>query len=377
MRNKVVSKINGFAEKSKGKVHVLFLGQPNSEFIAEFDSTVNIHQFRKPMVNSKVLRLPIFYHLLFEKKYELLYKKAYSIIESINPEFVILRDSLGSKQLKLFCASIAEKSKLIFELNSDLLAEYEMLNQRNSASAWSQISLEKEAKWKKKTLNHGYKFISVSAEIGEVYQKRYSLDSAKFKVISNGIDYNKRVLAEFPTQFETIRCIFLAGGGDSYYKIERMIKSLEPYRGARKIELSIVGIDKTDVHESSYSINYYSKVPKSELNQFMMDTHIGISTLGLYKKKLNKASTLKVREYLMAGIPVLLGYDDNDIPSNCPFVMNVSNSEELVDLDLLVRYVDRVYQNKSIRSEISDFFQSSISSKSKINELFDVLYDSN
>jgi hypothetical protein len=55
---------------------------------------------------------------------------------------------------------------------------------------------------------------------------------------------------------------------------------------------------------------------------------VAIGSLGLYRAKLQEASTLKVREYLARGIPTILGYRDTDFPEWAPFLLQIPNSAD-------------------------------------------------
>jgi hypothetical protein len=45
---------------------------------------------------------------------------------------------------------------------------------------------------------------------------------------------------------------------------------------------------------------------------------------------MTEASTLKVREYLMAGLPVILAHRDTDFPDGAPFMLELPNRPDAV-----------------------------------------------
>jgi hypothetical protein len=57
--------------------------------------------------------------------------------------------------------------------------------------------------------------------------------------------------------------------------------------------------------------------------------HIGVGSLGLFRKRLALASELKAREYCAYGIPFLATGIDPDFPENISFRYVVHNSEEI------------------------------------------------
>jgi hypothetical protein len=57
----------------------------------------------------------------------------------------------------------------------------------------------------------------------------------------------------------------------------------------------------------------------------MQRATIAIGTLGLYRKKMDEACPLKVREYLAFGLPVLAGYEDTDVPAGADYFLRLPN----------------------------------------------------
>ena len=45
---------------------------------------------------------------------------------------------------------------------------------------------------------------------------------------------------------------------------------------------------------------------------------------------MNEASTLKVREYLTAGLPVIMSHRDTDFPDGAPFILELPNRPDAV-----------------------------------------------
>ena len=56
---------------------------------------------------------------------------------------------------------------------------------------------------------------------------------------------------------------------------------------------------------------------------------LAVGSLGLFRVGLKSASTLKLREYCLAGIPFVYSGIDSDFPLSLPFCFNVSNDESV------------------------------------------------
>jgi hypothetical protein len=67
----------------------------------------------------------------------------------------------------------------------------------------------------------------------------------------------------------------------------------------------------------------------------------------MHRNRLNEASPLKTREYLAAGIPVLMAYRDTDFLHGAPFLLELPNEEDNVFPNL--EHIDRfVHQMRGV-----------------------------
>lgn len=77
--------------------------------------------------------------------------------------------------------------------------------------------------------------------------------------------------------------------------------------------------------------------------------NLGIGTLALYKKNMNEASVLKVREYVSRGIPFIKAYYDTDIdniPELSPFYLNFPNNDSLIDVNKIIEFLTSVSKSE-------------------------------
>lgn len=68
------------------------------------------------------------------------------------------------------------------------------------------------------------------------------------------------------------------------------------------------------------------------LRSLYESSHLAVSSLGLHRIGLSRASVLKAREYCAVGIPFMASGDDPDFPDDVPFRIRVSGSEGTEDL---------------------------------------------
>jgi hypothetical protein len=87
---------------------------------------------------------------------------------------------------------------------------------------------------------------------------------------------------------------------------------------------------------------------------------------------LNEAASLKTREYLSYGLPVVYGYSDSDIESNQIMKKNCiqfPNNSSLIDFNKVVNNLVELYKNKTIHEEINSAAVQTINYEVKAREL--------
>ncbi|MBE3098230.1 MAG: hypothetical protein IMZ44_14030, partial [Planctomycetes bacterium] len=62
------------------------------------------------------------------------------------------------------------------------------------------------------------------------------------------------------------------------------------------------------------------------------------------RKGMNENSPIKTREYLAAGLPVIIGYDDIDFPDRPDYILQLPNSEDnvVIHIEAIRAFVRRV-----------------------------------
>lgn len=86
------------------------------------------------------------------------------------------------------------------------------------------------------------------------------------------------------------------------------------------------------------------------LDKEFENKHIGVSSLGLYRKNLNEASDLKTREYLARGLSVITSGKDPDLEENLSFRYRVRNDDSIDELVNYLRNIDNLVNPLDIRN---------------------------
>jgi hypothetical protein len=202
-------------------------------------------------------------------------------------------------------------------------------------------------------------------------------------VITNGIEIETCHLRNLhPFNGNELNMFMLLGAGASWHGIDRIINSLECYKGEKKITLDLIGhlseLDLKLVNQSfvKNQIRIIGSVNAFDLNNVLDHYHIGIGTLSVYKKSLNEATPLKTREYVARGFPIIVGYTDTDIVNHSEFEMycyQVPNNDSVINMDSLFQFVESVYKDTNHPEKIRSFAFKYMDAKVKMKELLNLL----
>lgn len=180
--------------------------------------------------------------------------------------------------------------------------------------------------------------IYVSKELSnEIQYSRYGKD---WIVIGNGIhldEFNSSPPSS--TDQSVVRFIFIGSAGQSWQGVDAIIAlaNKEP-----NWHYDVVGIERDEIGPSvPDNVHFHGKLPQDKYQQLMDRADVAIGTIALYRKKMEEASPLKVREYLANGLPVVIAYEDTDFPIAPPFILRLPNEpNSLIDhLDQIQAFV--------------------------------------
>jgi len=166
-----------------------------------------------------------------------------------------------------------------------------------------------------------------------------------------------------------------------WHGFDRMLKSIELLNKkdlAYKVSFTIVGDGgelpylKTLVRQFGLDrqVIFTGMLIGSELDKFFAQAHIGISSLGLYRKGLAEASDLKTREYMARGLPVIGVGTDPDFEKNSAFRFVVANDESIEGLaDLMAGFAE----NKlPLPADVRRFAEGRLSLESKLSKILEI-----
>jgi hypothetical protein len=106
--------------------------------------------------------------------------------------------------------------------------------------------------------------------------------------------------------------------------------------------------------EMVISHGYVTGKKKQEL---VNDMHIGIGVFNLVRaKEMKEATPIKTSEFLYSGLPVIIGYIDNRLSDDLPFVLRIDINQDISELQVAVNnFVKVIEKNRSLHNDAHEF----------------------
>ena len=169
-------------------------------------------------------------------------------------------------------------------------------------------------------------------------------------VITNGIDLEAYpVLPARP--HDGTRLVFVGSAGQPWQGIDKVLTlaSLRP-----DWRFDVVGMT-ADSGSRPANVTWHGQLDRTALVEVLAGADIGLGTLALHRKAMDEASSLKVREYLALGLPVIYANVDLDADGLGEYVLRIANTESNVvdELPRIDAFVERARGLRVPRSHLA------------------------
>jgi len=146
------------------------------------------------------------------------------------------------------------------------------------------------------------------------------------RVIANGIDLDSFKPLSAPTN-ETPRLVFIGSPGYLWHGVDKLVDFARRFPD---LQLDIVGYESLPEFEPlPPNLNLHGYLSSEEYLKVLARTDVAISSLALHRIQLDEASTLKSRECLALGLPLVVAYIDTDLDdAGCDFLLKIPNKED-------------------------------------------------
>jgi len=172
-------------------------------------------------------------------------------------------------------------------------------------------------------------------------------------VIGNGAD--ARRIGHLPApRNERPRVMLLAGVAHQWQGMDKFLWLAEQMPEA---DFDLVGPSECDLPAPpTRNVTVHGLLVATDYEPILASCDIGVGTLALHRVNRSENSPLKVREYLLAGLPVILAYDDTDFLEEDPwYVLKIANTESNVrdHLEQIRSFVERSRGRRAPREQLA------------------------
>lgn len=223
--------------------------------------------------------------------------------------------------------------------------------------------------------------IGVTKEIAE-YELKRAKKNIPYFVLTNGIEVDKYPLKKYlPYNGKELNMLFVSSVTNIWAGLDRVLKGMYNYQGSINIRLHVVGEVTKEILNMINRLGLRDKVFLhgvkfgKELNEIFDISHIAIGSLGIHRKGLKYASTLKVREYTVRGIPFIISHIDEDIDDDFPFVFRVPDNDDPLNIEAVVNFVEIVYgKYKDFSMLMRKYALEKMDYKEKVKKLLEYIF---
>ncbi|MDQ1306409.1 MAG: hypothetical protein QG671_2241 [Actinomycetota bacterium] len=184
---------------------------------------------------------------------------------------------------------------------------------------------------------------------------QYDTDGAPWRLLganrrvtlTNGVDVAARPLAGGWSERDSVTLV-AAGALGQWHGYDRLLRGMAAARRAEPdVRVTIVG-DGPERRRLvalarrlgiARQVDFTGPLVGAEYDHVMAGADIGVGSLGEHRRGGFSISTLKVRDYLARGLPVVLAGDDPDLRHSPPFTFRETDDETAVDVDRLVDWL--------------------------------------
>ena len=245
----------------------------------------------------------------------------------------------------------------------------EQLSVSRSASTLARVALEFVQG--RRLLHEVDGVVGVTDEIRD-YQVQRAGGDVPARTVANGVDVARIPQSGFvPYDGRELRLVLMSSSHAPWHGVDRLLGAIHAYRGGRRVVLDMIGQGSAApgteerIGEGAL-IRHHGQLSGVELDDVMRRATLGISTLAFFRTGLRQAAVLKTREYIARGLPTVLGYDDVDLPDDCPFVLRVPNDDSPLSIDDLFAFAERVSAMKDLPRTMRAFAEQKLDWRVKV-----------
>ncbi len=344
---------------------------------SQYHDITRVRVLKKPGVINKIIaRFP-------GGSNDRMYSDALRIIRDIDPGFFYFRGIEFDKKYVVFIETLRKefpKAKILFEVPTYPYGKELILNK----TMWPWFF--KDAFLRKRVSKNFDKIVTFSTD-----DEIFGVATIKIK---NGIIVDDIVLEDDNDNNDesnlddTAIKLLAVAQFQKYHGYERVLNGIADYYrngGDRIIKLDMVGdgnekekyLKMAQDLSLEKNVSFHGRVVGKDLDNFYRRADIGLGSFALYKLGINRVSSLKIREYLAYGLPVISGCNDDVFEDvSADFYKGFSNDNSNVDFFEIVSFYDSLrnkYSRNELKSVVREFAKNHVDMSVTMKEILDYL----
>lgn len=214
----------------------------------------------------------------------------------------------------------------------------------------------------------------------EIANFQFKKSGRKYNTVIGGdaVEVSIFPILKRPEFNKELNLVFLKGASTSaeFNGLERLMIALKYYKGDYIINFHILGNqlkrEKQFVEDNEIKgVYFHFPLLENELFDFLSNMHLGVATLGLYKKGLNQTTTIKIREYMALGLPFIYAYTDPDLNEEVKmFSLEFPNDDSAIDMQKVVDFAHKVLLDPSHSQKMRKYAEEHLDYEVKMKKLY-------
>lgn len=228
-----------------------------------------------------------------------------------NPDVVYLRYSLFLPPP----VRLMQTVRTVVEVNSDDRQEY--LHRSRKLALYNDLN--------RRLLFKGARgFVSVTQELSDYAAS--SNREARRVTVTNGVNLRDEPPLP-PAANARPRLVFLGVAPEPWHGVDKILWLAA---ALPEFDFDIVCPPSSQAPPVTQNVHVHGFLEHGRYEAILANADVALGTLALHRKGMQQAAPLKVREYLVRGIPTIIGYDDPDLDDDPWFVLKLPNTESNV-----------------------------------------------
>lgn len=231
-------------------------------------------------------------------------------VNQVSPQVIYLRQDMYYPTWR----RLALKYPLVVEVNSDVSAELKPYSK-------GQWLYERVTRWV------FWRAVSGAVFVTHELQKNACRTCGRkvTVVIANGIDLRDFPILPAPSHTAPPALAFMGQPGQTWHGLDK-IKMLACHWP--EASFHIIGPSAKDIGPITENVQVHGYLDRKNYENILSGCQAALSTLALHRNAMNEACSLKSREYLAYGLPIIGAYKDPDIPGSSEYYLRLPNRED-------------------------------------------------